>query len=653
MKFHDSSGAVLTIGAKLGQGGEGSVYATNEHPGVVAKIYSKPLTDQHVAKLEAMVSSGDDALRSVAAWPIGTLYHKSKPVGFTMPLVTARHQLHDLIGPRQRQTLFPNAHWAFLIHTAINLARAFDVLHSRNVIIGDVNSTNVVVDRDSTARLIDCDSFQMRTGATVFRCNVGVPEYQPPELQHSDLSRIDRVPAHDLFGLAVMIFQLLFVGKHPFAGVLPGHIDETEIGANVAAKRFFYAPEARRMGLHPPPGSLTLAALTPQVSAHFRHAFLGEPERRPSAGSWLTALHDLKSRTVTCKTNRAHRFVRGRDCPWCALERRGLAYFSGPQLAAPTAPVDDSIWQRFTNDDVERVWAQIERLTPPPFDPVIRKTRRYRRAPLGLWTPRLRSAYLQSALLAGLPALAIWMFARPWAAAAWAALAVWLVIAAVLRPDARTVARERWKRRTAARESYEAVARRWSRVARGSAFVEERERLAAVRRHLLDQRARYDAELARLEREHDAQALHDFLKSQTVAGARISDIGAQDRGLLRSVGLSSAADVGWPAVRYAPLPDHLLTWRRNLEQQFRQQPRDGKPAINEKALRELKIRHAAERIDNRAQLIAGLTTLEHIAEEIEQQRPSLGALARERAEILWQAEADASISPLFYKTGRF
>jgi DNA-binding helix-hairpin-helix protein with protein kinase domain len=87
------------------------------------------------------------------------LYAGSTPVGFTMPLVPARRPLHELLGPRSRHELFPNAHWSFLIHTARNLARAFAVLHERNVVIGDVNSNNIVVCADSTARLIDCDSF--------------------------------------------------------------------------------------------------------------------------------------------------------------------------------------------------------------------------------------------------------------------------------------------------------------------------------------------------------------------------------------------------------------------------------------------------------------------------------------------------------------
>ena len=201
--LHDGSGATVTLGTALGSGGEGNVYRVNEHPHLVAKIYAKSLPPEQSRKLAAMVRAGDDALRAVAAWPTGMLYAHAKPVGFTMPLLDTERPLHELFGPRSRHERFPHANWTFLIHTGRNLARAFSTLHERQIVVGDVNSNNIVVRSDSTARLIDCDSFQFPWNGSLFRCNVGVADYQPPELQHGDLSRIERLPQHDLFGLAV------------------------------------------------------------------------------------------------------------------------------------------------------------------------------------------------------------------------------------------------------------------------------------------------------------------------------------------------------------------------------------------------------------------------------------------------------------------
>src|SRR5205814_7863741 len=67
--------------------------------------------------------------------------------------------------------------------------------------------------------LIDCDSFEITDGKTVFPCMVGVPTYTPPELQGQSFQGVRRTKQHDAFGLAVLIFHMLFLGRHPFAGI--------------------------------------------------------------------------------------------------------------------------------------------------------------------------------------------------------------------------------------------------------------------------------------------------------------------------------------------------------------------------------------------------------------------------------------------------
>src|SRR5712691_4689158 len=75
--------------------------------------------------------------------------------------------------------------------------------------------------------LVDTDSFQVCEphNGVVYRCPVGKPEFTPPELQGCPFAQVDRAPEHDLFGLAVLLFQLLMEGTHPFAGVYQGHGD--------------------------------------------------------------------------------------------------------------------------------------------------------------------------------------------------------------------------------------------------------------------------------------------------------------------------------------------------------------------------------------------------------------------------------------------
>jgi DNA-binding helix-hairpin-helix protein with protein kinase domain len=647
--FRDSSGAVLTIGKKLGEGGEGIVYTTNERADIVAKIYSNPLTPTQISKLEQMVYSADDALGSVAAWPVAMLYKDVQPVGFTMPLLSSQHPLHDLFGPRRRQALFPNAHWSFLVHTAINLSRAFEVLHDRNVVVGDVNSNNVVVFRDSTSRLIDCDSFQIRSNGTVFRCNVGVAEYQPPELQGGDFARIDRLPQHDLFGLAVMIFQLLFVGKHPFAGVMPSNLrEEAPIGANVAAKRFFYAQEQQRMGFRPPPGSLTLTAITPQLSTLFKRAFVGDPMRRPNAAAWRLALTDLKAKTAICRWNPLHHYLKGTSCPWCDLEGTGLFYFNDGALASGH---DEQMWQGYTDADVERVWAEIEAVKPPPtVDPVIAPERVYVGKPISLWLKHRRRSYRDGAVAAAAAIATLCFFHKPWIAMG-VALTIF-VLGFIFRPDARALAAQRGKRHSEARKVFKAAEREWSRAATNARFIQERDRLARVRSQLLSQRARYDAELAGLEKSRERKERNALLARHKIATCNIPGITWQTEALLRVWGIETAADVTFDNLEkvpglWRPAKYYLLSWRQTVERRLNYKPKKG---LEPELVREFKTANIRERAENQAKLAAGAALLRQIATETAVQRPALEKAAREAAEVLWQAQADDSISPLLYWT---
>ena len=112
--------------------------------------------------------------------------------------------------------IFPNATWVFLIHIAENACRAFSTVHNHGHVVGDVNSKNLLVGSDGPVKFIDCDSFQVKHAGRVFPCSVGVDHFTPPELQGTrNLSRVVRTPNHDLFGLAVLIFELLFHGSAP------------------------------------------------------------------------------------------------------------------------------------------------------------------------------------------------------------------------------------------------------------------------------------------------------------------------------------------------------------------------------------------------------------------------------------------------------
>ena len=114
---------------------------------------------------------------------------------------------------------FPEVDFRFLIHTATNIARAFAIVHEHGHVVGDVSRSehDLLVGPDGTVMLIDCNLFQI-SAAELFTCDVGVPLFTPPELQSENFRGLRRTANHDRFGVAVLLFHLLFMGRHPFAG---------------------------------------------------------------------------------------------------------------------------------------------------------------------------------------------------------------------------------------------------------------------------------------------------------------------------------------------------------------------------------------------------------------------------------------------------
>ena len=222
----ESSGQLITLKLPpIALGGEAYLYAVDDHDDIVAKIYHKP-TPERADKLEVMIANPPvDPMAGSGycsiAWPLDrlmTLEDVPRVVGFTMPRIPHTRSIFEFYNPKTRRQTCPLFHYRYLIRTARNLAAAFNALHAVGYVVGDVNESNILVSETALVTLVDTDSFQVPCGATTFRCPVGKPEYTPPELQGVRFREIDRLAEHDAFGLAVMIFQLLMEGIHPFAG---------------------------------------------------------------------------------------------------------------------------------------------------------------------------------------------------------------------------------------------------------------------------------------------------------------------------------------------------------------------------------------------------------------------------------------------------
>ena len=315
--------------AALGVGGEARVYAVPPDNRFAAKIYHHPAESQ-ARKLTAMLANPPDdpmaAQEHISiAWPVDLLrkmYGDQGFAGFLMPRVSGMRPLFNVYNPVTRRQECPLFNTLYLHRAARNVTAAVRALHSRGYVIGDVNESNILVTETALVTLVDTDSFQVRDpqSGQMYRCPVGKPEFTPPELQGKNFRLVDRSPESDRFGLAVLLFQLLMEGAHPFSGVYQGEDDPPPYETRIREGHFTYG--AKAVPYQPMPLAPPYAMLHPDLRALFSRCFEeghARPDLRPDATIWLNALVRAEDALVTCARNPQHRYGDHLDaCPWCA-----------------------------------------------------------------------------------------------------------------------------------------------------------------------------------------------------------------------------------------------------------------------------------------------------------------------------------------------
>lgn len=570
----DVEGRPFPLGRELGRGGEGSVFALDQTPSLVAKIYHELPSDKKQEKLRLMAAGVDDRLRRYAAWPEATLHRESDRavIGFTMQRIERRLPIHMLYSPAQRRQMFPKVRFDFLLYVARNVAAAFDTLHDHGHVLGDVNQGNVLVGEDSQVVLIDCDSFQVRFGDALHRCEVGVAHFTPPELQRVNaFDTTTRTANHDCFGLALLIFHLLMGGRHPFSGVPQSEQVGNALEADIRDFRYAYAHDAPRRLLLPPPRAMPIAAMPLPIISLFESAFT-QPgvQQRPSAAEWVQALDQFRSALRTCARNPAHIDGGHRGtCLWCDLEAEQVYLFS-ERPAKPTWTPSTPL----SGFDLRGMRQKLALLPLPslvqaPVLPALPAP-----VPADAWLP-----YIVSGLFLGLAfALIMTLMLLSWQAV------MFLLVSLVVGPTAVVVW---WHQVVHLRElrlqylktrmndctmRLQQLVARYNQQRGAEPFLAQRKQLS----DLLDQ---YEAHLRRLPGQLSAaqqaaadKALAKFLGRHALSEWKDPRVGAVERVRLQRAGVWTAADITLQSLAAAELKrtesiSALLDWRQELERQ--------------------------------------------------------------------------------------
>lgn len=578
VRFRSSVGKTVSLGTKLSQGGEGAVYDVSGEPNLVAKLYHNLPKPEAQEKLRAMVVNQSDALLKLTAWPTEVLLDPAQGAirGFLMRKATGHKDVLSLYSPRSRLAEFPDASWKFLVHAAANVARIFHVMHECGHVIGDVNHGNLMVSPRGTAVLIDCDSFQVRSGGRTYLCPVGVPTYTPPELQGVALGGITRTPNHDTFGLAVLIFHLLFMGRHPFSGQYLGN-GEMPIEKAIREFRFAYSTQALKFDMKPPPGTMPMAVMPQSVALLFERAFSpgGVQNRRPHAREWIDALTLLDRELLVCPNNANHSFWRSlTDCPWCRLESAiGFAFFN---LGVSRIPGQGAF-------DLDKVWNAIAAIPVPEPPPDLHTGH------LGSITSSskvfMAKRERQTRLTIKGTVTVLWLFlwfggVVPGLIGFMGALGVLLFNLRYGAQSFNNLRQEVSVRLGATRSSWEAAEKKWRESASRERFEAEMRRLQEAKQAYQELSALRKQKLNALAVNVEENQKRQFLSRHRIAFAGISGIGPSRIATLQSYGIETALDITRTAVMRIPgfgpsLTGNLVVWRNTVERKFTFNPQRG------------------------------------------------------------------------------
>jgi len=233
----DRNNKIAILQNELGRGGEGVIFTIKDYERAVAKIYYKDKRDNtREKKLKILIEKFKPHYKNYGkelAAPITRLYYKDEFVGFVMAKIKGRPLKIFLSGEKRLKALYKNATRLDLVELCIDFLKKVQFLHSLNILIGDINLNNVLADESNLSKcyLVDLDAVQVDN----FPCPVGTDEFTPPNLQGKNFKNILRTKKDEYFSIAVMLFMILMIGKHPYSKQ-----DGSSPAENIKHKNFSY-----------------------------------------------------------------------------------------------------------------------------------------------------------------------------------------------------------------------------------------------------------------------------------------------------------------------------------------------------------------------------------------------------------------------------
>ncbi len=242
----------IRLGEEIGEGGEAKVFHLDP-----LTPRQRQLANQYVAKIYEQSSVyGEGELDPTAKLSLlGSISHakkkllkgfffpkylicneKGRCVGFLMPFChgyslaelficfqNQREAIRPLIQPFLRNI---DRRWTRveLVTLALDILEKLDSLHQAGILMSDVNTSNILVNENLKSFFIDVDSYQVGN----YPCPMYHREYASPRMMAKGCPQGELLNINDEnYSIAVLLFQILFVGQHPYARNGKGSLEQS------------------------------------------------------------------------------------------------------------------------------------------------------------------------------------------------------------------------------------------------------------------------------------------------------------------------------------------------------------------------------------------------------------------------------------------
>jgi len=196
------------IGRELGRGVTGRVYIAED------AMLARPVAIKFIANLDA----GARQRFLLEARAVAQIHHPNVVGIYRVGTLDNRpYFVTELVHGMSLAEVVKPMPWQPALDIAIGLARGLAAAHRRNVVHCDLKPSNVMIDPEGVAKIIDFGLARIAAdGASGGQAPVGTPDYMAPEVWRGD------VPGRraDVYSIGAVLFELV-AGAPPFADVHP------------------------------------------------------------------------------------------------------------------------------------------------------------------------------------------------------------------------------------------------------------------------------------------------------------------------------------------------------------------------------------------------------------------------------------------------